>query len=274
MNGLPYYKAYPRDFFEGTIGMAFETKGAYRLVVDLIYMQNGRLPDDPRYISGLLGCSIRKWNSIKNELVRLGKLHVSGKFLTNYRAVAELETLSKHQDKQRENRSRPNKNNDLKSPRSDHLRDYPEPEPEKKETPKGVPKKNEPTPLEVLEEYFTPALAKEILRYRRQDIRKPVKTAVGAKKLANQISQHPNPEEALQIMKDNEWQGFNVEWLDNRTTKARGGHGPPYADTDKSLIAVEWRFQEARKKKEMESGRHSGPTIDGYVEDLPAIGCH
>lgn len=141
MNGLPYYKAYPRDFFEGTIGMAFETKGAYRLVVDLIYMQNGRLPDDPRYISGLLGCSIRKWNSIKNELVRLGKLHVSGKFLTNYRAVTELETLSKLQDKQRENRARPNKNKDLESPRSDHLRDYTEPEPKEKETPKGVPKK-------------------------------------------------------------------------------------------------------------------------------------
>ncbi|MFK5283859.1 DUF1376 domain-containing protein, partial [Lacticaseibacillus paracasei] len=56
MNGLPYYKAYPRDFIEGTIGMPFELKGAYRLLLDLIYMQGGRLPDDAKYISGLLGC--------------------------------------------------------------------------------------------------------------------------------------------------------------------------------------------------------------------------
>lgn len=147
MNGLPYYKAYPRDFIEGTIGMAFEVKGAYRLILDLIYMQNGKLPDDARYISGLLGCTIRKWKLIRSELVSIGKLQVSGEFLTNYRAVSELETLSKHKDKQRENRARPNKNKDLQSPKNHHLRDYPEPEPEpepkKKELPVGSSKKND-----------------------------------------------------------------------------------------------------------------------------------
>lgn len=129
MNGLPYYKAYPRDFIEGTIGMPFEIKCAYRVVLDLIYMQGGELPDDPRYISGLLGCSIRKWKTIRNALVEMGKIQVSGEFLTNYRAVSELETLAKLQDKQRENRTRPNKNNNLQKPRSDHTE--PEPEPDK-----------------------------------------------------------------------------------------------------------------------------------------------
>ena len=57
MNGLPYYKAYPRDFIEGTVGMSFELKAAYRLVLDLVYMQGGDLPDNSRYIAGLLGCS-------------------------------------------------------------------------------------------------------------------------------------------------------------------------------------------------------------------------
>lgn len=105
MNGLPYYKAYPRDFIEGTIGMPFEVKCAYRVVLDLIYMQGGNLPDDARYISGLLGCSIRKWTSIRAALLEVGKLQVSGQFLTNYRAVSELETLSKLQDTKRENRA-------------------------------------------------------------------------------------------------------------------------------------------------------------------------
>jgi uncharacterized protein YdaU (DUF1376 family) len=126
MNGLPYYKAYPRDFIEGTIGMPFEMKCAYRVILDLIYMQGGNLPDDPRYISGLLGCSIRKWKSVRDFLVAADKIQVSGDFLTNYRAEKELETLAKLQDKQRENRARPNKNKGLEKPRCDQ----PEPEPD------------------------------------------------------------------------------------------------------------------------------------------------
>jgi len=126
MNGLPYYKAYPRDFIEGTIGMPFEDKCAYRVVLDLIYMQAGKLPDDARYISGLLGCSIRKWKSIRLRLIEGGKIQASGEFLTNYRAVSELESLAKLQDKQRENASGPRKNNDLQKPPLNHT----EPEPD------------------------------------------------------------------------------------------------------------------------------------------------
>ena len=120
MNGLPYYKAYPRDFIEGTIGMPFELKAAYRLVLDLIYMQGGNLPDDARYISGLLGCTLRKWNSLRGELIAMGKIEINGEFLTNKRAVIELETTRKFTEKQSENRSKPNKNKGLKSPPCDH----------------------------------------------------------------------------------------------------------------------------------------------------------
>lgn len=133
-NQLPYYKAYPRDFIEGTVGMAWELKGVYRVILDLIYMQAGMLPDDARYISGLLGCSVRKWNSMRLELVEIGKLQVIGDFLTNYRAVTELESLGKLQDKQSENRSNPNKNNTLQSPNADQ----PEPEPEPVEVSKAT----------------------------------------------------------------------------------------------------------------------------------------
>lgn len=126
MNGLPYYKAYPRDFIEGTIGMPFEVKCAYRVVLDLIYMQGGNLPDDARYISGLLGCSIRKWKSLRDDLIQRDKLQVSGEFLTNYRAEKELEMLSKLQENQREKASLPRKNRHLQQP----WQSQPEPEPE------------------------------------------------------------------------------------------------------------------------------------------------
>lgn len=132
MNGLPYYKAYPRDFVEGTIGLPFEVKCAYRVVIDLIYMQGGRLPDDARYIAGHLGCSLRRWNLIRSELIDRGKLVVSGGFLSNYRADKELETLSKFREKQSENASKTRKNNGLQKPWLNHTE--PEPDIEKRDT--------------------------------------------------------------------------------------------------------------------------------------------
>lgn len=116
MNGLPYYKAYPRDFIEGTVGMPFEMKAAYRLVLDLIYMQGGRLPDDAGYISGLLGCSVRKWNALRASLIKAEKLYAKDGIIGNFRADNQLETSRKLQDKNAENGRQSNKNNYLNKP--------------------------------------------------------------------------------------------------------------------------------------------------------------
>ncbi len=113
MNGLPYYKAYPRDFLDGTAGMDFEVKGAYRLVLDLIYMHGGRLVDDPRFIAGNLGCSVKKWNGLRAAILATGKIVVSNGYLGNLRADKELDSLKSFQTKQRENGSQPKKNNGL-----------------------------------------------------------------------------------------------------------------------------------------------------------------
>ena len=115
-NGLPYYKAYPRDYFEGTIGMPLELKGAYRLVLDLIYMTGGALPDDPHFISVHLGCSVRKWNSIRKQLIERGKIEAADGKVSNYRADRELEITRTFQAKQAENRRGSRKNNTLQEP--------------------------------------------------------------------------------------------------------------------------------------------------------------
>lgn len=128
---LPYYKRFPRSFFEGTIGMSFEVRAAYGLVLDMIYMSDGRLPDDPRYISGLLGCSVRKWNSIRSELIERGKLQCENGIISNFRADYLCEEQRKYQEKQSENRSKANKNSDLKSPPSPPKSDHKEEEEEK-----------------------------------------------------------------------------------------------------------------------------------------------
>lgn len=113
MNGLPYYKAYPRDFFEGTAGMPVELKGIYRLVLDLIYMQGGALVDDPRYIAGHLGCGVKTWTTARAKLIAAGKLFVIDGRLRNNRADKERIITESFLDKQRINGAKPKKNKHL-----------------------------------------------------------------------------------------------------------------------------------------------------------------
>lgn len=125
---LPYYKRFPRDFLEGTIGLSFEVKGAYSIVLDLIYMRDGSLPDDARYIAGQLGCSVRKWSAILSELVSAGKLQVANGIISNFRADYLTEETRKYRDKQAEIASVPRKNNDLQQPELSQAEAEPEPE--------------------------------------------------------------------------------------------------------------------------------------------------
>ncbi|MBV7396848.1 DUF1376 domain-containing protein [Mameliella sediminis] len=147
-NRLPYYKAYPRDFIEGTVGMEADLKGAYRLVLDLIYMHSGRLPDDPGYICGILGTSKRKWGTQRNRLIEMGKLFVDGEFLGNFRADIELEKLGKFQNTQRQNSLGQNKNNGLGTPRPDQPEPEPDSEPEKRETSVSVSPRDDQAELD------------------------------------------------------------------------------------------------------------------------------
>ena len=103
MNGLPYYKAYPRDFFEGTVGMDFEVKAAYRLILDMIYLHGGRLVDDPRFIAGLLGCSGKKWAALRHAVLATGKISLQNGYLANDRADKLLDETKMMRRKKRDN---------------------------------------------------------------------------------------------------------------------------------------------------------------------------
>jgi len=88
---LPWYRRYPDNFIAGTVGLTLEEKGAYSLVLDLMYVRGGPVPDEPRYIAGVCNCSVRKWNAIRDRLIALGKIQVVDGFLTNHRAEEEIE---------------------------------------------------------------------------------------------------------------------------------------------------------------------------------------
>lgn len=102
MHGMLFYKRYPRDFLEGTAKMPLELKGAYSILLDIIYIQNGFAPDDDLsdYIPGNLGCSKRKWTqTIRPKLIQMGKIErveVDGwLYIRNVRADLELDDAQK-----------------------------------------------------------------------------------------------------------------------------------------------------------------------------------
>lgn len=119
---LPYYKAYPRDFLDKTMGMGLELKGAYRVLLDVIYLHSGYLRDDSRYISGHLGCSVRKWESLKCELIRMGKIQCVDGVITNSRALLEIDSVNSQRDKNAENGAKSHKNKALPERTLNHIK--------------------------------------------------------------------------------------------------------------------------------------------------------
>lgn len=126
---LPYYPMYPRDFYEGTLQMSLECKGAYIMLLNLMYTRNGPVADEPGYLARYVGCSIRKWQKLRLEMIGLGKITVENGFIRNSRADQELLKRVSYQDQKRENRSNPNKIKAEKS-RSRGGRAKPEPDTE------------------------------------------------------------------------------------------------------------------------------------------------
>ena len=95
MGARPWYKRYPADFIAGTLQMSLEEKGAYSIVLDLIYDQGGPIPDDPRWIARVCGCSTRRWNQIRQRLLEMGKLQAVGGRLDNARAKKQRSSEEK-----------------------------------------------------------------------------------------------------------------------------------------------------------------------------------
>lgn len=125
--GLEYYRAYPRDFFEGSVGLDGPMRGFYRMVIDLIYMHDGFLLDDWGHISGNTGFSKIKCKRMMNTLIAKGKIHVlqeNEKFFTQKRTEIELKDSRKFQEKQSKNIAARWKNNrlaeDVVIPPQDH----------------------------------------------------------------------------------------------------------------------------------------------------------
>jgi len=103
MSRRPWYKRYPSDFINGTLHLTLVQKGAYSIVLDLIYDRGGPIPDDSRWIARVCGCSTRCWNQIREQLIEAGKIHVANGTIANNRSSKELLSGEKERQKLGEN---------------------------------------------------------------------------------------------------------------------------------------------------------------------------
>jgi len=78
----------PSDFLGGTILLDVYEELAYRRLCDLIYVMDGKLPDDKALAD--LTKTKKRWPKIRQRLLDLGKIEVKNGFILNSRCMLEL----------------------------------------------------------------------------------------------------------------------------------------------------------------------------------------
>lgn len=73
-SGRPWYQRNPADFIMGTRDLTLEERGAYSELIDHLNERDRPLPDDDRFIAGLLCCPVQRWKKIRAVLIEKGKI--------------------------------------------------------------------------------------------------------------------------------------------------------------------------------------------------------
>lgn len=128
MSAFDWHPRYHRDALDGMLMLTLEERGAFNTILDLFYDRGAAIPDDPRWLAGWMGVSVRKWQSLRAALIVKGKIEIlttpEGDVISNSRAVFEIENQTKRQRnfsesgakggrKRAENEAASNENNDL-----------------------------------------------------------------------------------------------------------------------------------------------------------------
>jgi|SRR6516165_3331914 hypothetical protein len=89
MGTLHWYKRDPRLALQGMMHLTLEERGAYNSILDLIYMHDGKLRDDIKFVAAQIGTDIRIWRRLRARLLELKKLYVHGGYLRDEKADIE-----------------------------------------------------------------------------------------------------------------------------------------------------------------------------------------
>lgn len=87
----PWYKRFPRDFYEDTRDLKPDERGLYNDIIDLIYMAGGPLKDNDRTLAHKLYVDIKLWRRVRRRLLAGGWLFISRGQLMNKRAKEVLD---------------------------------------------------------------------------------------------------------------------------------------------------------------------------------------
>lgn len=111
MSSKPWHRRYHSDALAGFLALTLEERGAYQTLLDLMYDRGGPIPDNERLLSGYMGCSLRKWRALREQLLLKRKINVidDGR-LSNSRFEKELENDAKTRRKHAENGSKGGRN--------------------------------------------------------------------------------------------------------------------------------------------------------------------
>lgn len=111
MSVLPYHKRYHGDALTGFMALTLEERGAYQTILDMIYDRGGPILDDERLLAGYMKCSLRKWRTIRDELIAKRKIRITRDgLISNDRAEKEIENTAKTSRKHAENGSKGGRN--------------------------------------------------------------------------------------------------------------------------------------------------------------------
>ncbi len=97
---------YADDWLAGASELTPEQRGAFITICALYYSKQGRVPENDHWLSGMCNMSVRKWRSIKNTLIEIGKIEVIDGFIFQERSEIELENALKAKEFARINGSK------------------------------------------------------------------------------------------------------------------------------------------------------------------------
>ena len=70
------YTWFIRDGRKGMFDMPLDEQAVYRSVLDLIYFNDGDVPDDDKAIAAWVGCDMRVWRRVKAALIARCRIHI------------------------------------------------------------------------------------------------------------------------------------------------------------------------------------------------------
>lgn len=227
MTDTPFIKFYPSDFLGGTSGLSPAERGVYITLLCLMYESDGPIARDDARLARRCGAPKAAFIRILDALIDVGKVTQDGDMLSNRRAEkALMDRTNRTQNAAhaaKERWSAPAKKNEQNQGQEDAgampeqcVADAkPEARSQKEE-------KNPLTPFELLSAVASPDVAKDFIDH-RTGMKRPL-TKLAAKKMADKLRKHPDPDAVLNYTIENGWQGIFPERVEGMS-KSGVNHG-------------------------------------------------